>query len=203
VSIPGDLNIDEVTAEEYRRLAAILCETPSLMRVLRTARALDLPDWMIFSGSVYQPVLNRLTGRSPDYGINDYDLAYFDGTDLSYEAEDAVIRRVREAFDEPLRAMVQVRNQARVHLWFESKFGQDYQPVASSAEALERFAAPLFAIGARLEADGGLHIAAPFGLADLFAMRLRPNPRRRIMGFERIIAGVIARWPELTVEAPS
>jgi hypothetical protein len=54
------------------------------------ARHLCLPDWLVFSGAVYQPVLNHLTGRPLDYGIKDYDLAYFDPSDLSYEAEDAV-----------------------------------------------------------------------------------------------------------------
>jgi len=56
------------------------------------------------SGAVYQRVLNALTERAPDYGVRDYDLGYFDASDISYEAEDAVIRRVAAAFDEPLRS---------------------------------------------------------------------------------------------------
>src|SRR6201981_3926412 len=103
------------------------------MRVFTVARHLCLPDWLVFSGSVYKPVLNHLTGRPFDYGIKDYDLGYFDDSDLSYEAEDAVIRRVKVAFDEPLRSMVEVRNQARVHLWFEAKFGEPYTTLACSA----------------------------------------------------------------------
>jgi hypothetical protein len=35
------------------------------------------------SGAVYQPLLNHLTGRPSYYGVKDYDLAYFDGADLS------------------------------------------------------------------------------------------------------------------------
>jgi uncharacterized protein len=35
------------------------------MRVLTVSRGLDLPDWLVFSGAVYQPVLNYLTGRTP------------------------------------------------------------------------------------------------------------------------------------------
>ena len=60
------------------RLKAILREAEGLMRVLETARDLGLPDVMIFSGAVYQRVLNHLTGRDLDYGIKDYDLGYFD-----------------------------------------------------------------------------------------------------------------------------
>ena len=186
--------------DNLRRLTAILRATPLLMHVLQTARDLVLPDWLVFSGAVYQPVLNHLTGRSPDYGIRDYDLAYFDASDLSYGAEDRVIRRVRAAFDEPLRSMVEVRNQARVHLWFEAKFGEAYSPLSCTAEALERFTSATFAIGARLEPDDRLHIEAPFGLSDLFTLRLRPNPRRRTAGFARACDNVLRRWPELTVE---
>jgi len=186
--------------DNLRRLTAILRATPLLMHVLKTARDLALWDWLVFSGAVYQPVLNHLTGRALDYGIRDYDLAYFDASDLSYEAEDRVIRRVRAAFDEPLRSMVEVRNQARVHLWFEAKFGEAYSPLSCTAEALERFTSATFAIGARLEPDDRLHIEAPFGLSDLFTLRVRPNPRRKTAGFARACDNVLRRWPELTVE---
>jgi len=197
MSMPGA----EASESELReRLAAILCATPPLMRVLTVARRLCLPDWLVFSGAVYQPVLNHLTGRPFDYGIKDYDLAYFDGSDLSYEAEDAVIRRVRAAFDESLRSMVEVRNQARVHLWFEAKFGEPYSPLSCTAGALERFTSATFAVGIRLEADDRLHIEAPFGLADLFALRLRPNPRRKTVGFTRTALEVRRRWPEVIIE---
>lgn len=179
-------------------LEAILRATPGLMQVMETARALDLPDWLVFSGAIYQPVLNHLTGRPADHGIKDYDLAYFD-PDTSYEAEDAVIRRVAAAFEPPFREMVEVRNQARVHLWFEAKFGEPYAPLVSSADALPRFASPLNAVAARLEADGSMTLLAPFGLEDLFSMTYRPNPNRTVSGFARTAEAASRRWPELTV----
>ena len=182
------------------RLEAILRAAPSLMAVMRTARDLSLPDWMIFSGAIYQRALNHLTGRDPDYGVRDYDLGYFD-PDTSWDAEDAVIRRAAAAYDPPLSDMVEVRNQARVHLWFEAKFGEPYAPLSSSAEALSRFTSATFAVGARLEADDSLTILAPFGLEDLFALRLRPNPIRRTNGFLRTAESVRKRWPEVSVEA--
>ena len=192
-SINGDL-VD--------RLTAIVRAVPKLMRVLQTVRALDLPDWLVFSGAVYQPVLNHLTGRPADYGIRDYDLGYFDASDISYEAEDAIIRRVAAALDPELRSVVEVRNQARVHLWFEDHFGEAYTPLSCTAEALERFVSPMFAVGVRLDPGDRLHVEAPFGLADLFALRLRPNPLRPFGNFARIAAGVTGRWPEISVETP-
>ena len=190
-----------VEARLRDRLEDVVRAAPGLMRVLETARDLDLPDWLIMSGAVYQPVLNHLTGRPPDHGLNDYDLAYFEASDISYEAEDLVIRRVAAAFEEPLRSLVEVRNQARVHIWFEGKYGEAYTPLSCSAEALGRFVSPMFAVGIRLEADGRLSIEAPFGLADLFSMRLRPNRLRPVISnYERIAAKAKARWPEIEVE---
>ena len=182
------------------RMETILREAEGLMQVLRTVRALDLPDWLVFSGAVYGPIWNHLTGRPLDHGLSDYDLGYFDASDISYEAEDVVIRRVAAAFEPPLRELVEVRNQARVHLWFEDHFGEPYSPLASSAQALERFAAPAFSVGVRLEPDDRLTIFAPFGLDDLFALRIRPNPTRHARGLPQIIAKAKARWPELTAE---
>ena len=183
------------------RLEDIVRATPSLMHVMTVARELDLPEWLIFSGAIYQPVLNHLTGRAPDYGIRDYDLGYFDPSDTSYEAEDEVIQRVAQTFAPPFSEMVEVRNQARVHLWFENKFREPYAPLASSEEALSRFTTTAFSVGVRLEADDGLTILAPFGLEDLFALRLRPNPNRRTTGFGRTAESAMRRWPELRVIA--
>ena len=64
-------------AESAERLTEIVRAAPSLMRVLTTVRSLDLPDWLVMSGAVYQRMLNHLTGRAPDYGIRDYDFRLF------------------------------------------------------------------------------------------------------------------------------
>lgn len=185
--------------ELEHRLVAMVRSDPDLIRVLETTATLGLNDWLVFSGSVYQCVWNAVTGRPPGHGVRDFDLGYFD-EDVSWDAEDAVIRRVAAAFDEPLRSRVEVRNQRRVSEWFPAKFGEPYPPVASTAEALDRFVAPAFAVGARLAPDGRIMVVAPFGLQDVFNMVVRPNPNRPLAkDWDRVIAGLRARWPEVTV----
>ena len=189
-------------SELEAELAAIVRADAGLMHVLTTVRSLKLPDWRLVSGAVYQAVWNARTGRPAGYGVKDYDLAYFDGSDLSYEAED-VIKRVAAAFDEPSRSQVEVRNQARVHLWFQNRFGEPYEALGSTDEALGRFVAPTFAVGVRLEADDRLSVAAPFGLDDVFALTIRPNPNRPVAkGWAKAVDSARARWPELTVIEP-
>jgi hypothetical protein len=186
-------------ADLETRLDALIRANAPLMQVLALARDMALPDWLIVSGAVYQTVWNHLTDRPITYGLKDYDLVYFDAADISYEAEDVVIQRGRAVFPPPLDEMVEIRNQARVHLWFEAHFGEPYAPLANSAEALTRFLAPAFSVGVRLERDDRLTIVAPFGLDDLFALRLRPNPTRVVSGFDRTAARIRERWPEVDV----
>jgi hypothetical protein len=186
------------TVPAEARLAAILRASPQVMAVLEAVRAAGLPDWRLVSGAVYGTVFNHLTGRAPDYGIKDYDIAYFD-PDTSWEAEDAAIRQVAGLVPPQLAALVEVRNQARVHLWFGQKFGGTYPPLSCTDEALTRYLCQVHALGVRLESDGTLSFAAPFGYDDLFAMRLTPNPAT-INPQNRPAKNrdLLARWPEVT-----
>lgn len=187
---------------DAQRLERIVRASPRLMQVLEGLRDLAMPDWWVVSGGVYQTVWNALTGRDATYGIKDWDAVYFD-PDVSWDAEDVWIKRAAAYFPAPLDAQVEVRNQARVHLWFEDKFGEPYAPLHSAAESLERFVCPAFSIGVRLEADDSLSIAAPFGLDDIFAMRLRPNPLRGLAkGWARTTGSAAARWPEVEIVEP-
>jgi hypothetical protein len=95
---------------------------------------------------------------------------------------------------------IQVRNQARVHLWFEAKFGSPFTPLCSAGEMLGRYASKTHAVGARLDADGAMEIVAPFGLDDLFSFRMVPNPvlDNRVSHTNKG-ARAKAIWPELTV----
>jgi hypothetical protein len=190
-----------LTGEDDRRriLELILRTDPVVMRVLRIARGLALPDWRLASGAIYQTVWNALTGRPAGHGIRDFDLLYFDGADTSYEAEDRVITRARPRFS-ALPAPVEIRNQARVPLWFRQKHGIDYPPLSCTDEALVNYAARTHSVAVRLEADGRLSLAAPFGLADIFAMRLVPNPvLDNASTYMDKALRMKAAWPELEI----
>jgi hypothetical protein len=180
-------------------LIDIIRSSPMLMRVLETLRDDGLPDHLLVAGAIYNLVWNRLTGRPDLTGINDIDIFYFDAGDLSYEAEDAVIRRLTARLaDLPLP--VQIRNQARVHLWFPQKFGTPFSPLTSSAEMLGRYASKTHSVAARLEGDDTITITAPFGLDDIFSFRITPNPvLANKPAHEAKGARAKTVWPELTI----
>ena len=166
----------------------LLRRNETLMAVLERARDLGLPDWYVTAGAVYQTVWNGLTDRPPAAGIRDYDLSYHDASDLSWEAEDAVIRSAAEVF-----ADVEVRNQARVHLWYEEKWGVPCPPHASTEAAIATFPATAACIGVRLEADGALRVHTAYGVDDLLALIVRPN---RVLAPREVYEAKAARWSQ-------
>ena len=171
--------------------------TPFLIDTLRIARDMGLPDCWLVSGAIYNRVWNALTNRSPRHGIKDIDLFYFD-PDTSWQAEDRAIRRAARLFppDPPL----ELRNQARVHLWYEDHFGQPYPPLGSSREGIDRFACKTHAVGLQLQADDRLKIYAPYGLGDIFALRVTPNTMHDNRAtHEAKAARQIKLWPELEI----
>ena len=170
--------INEIIADELFRLA--------------------LPDAWIVSGCLVQTAWNVLTKRAIHYGIDDYDIFYFD-PDTSWQAEDAVIGELQGRFAN-LGAKVEVRNQARVHLWYPEKYGLPYPALESSSDGIDRFLTKNTQVGIR-RMQGGYDVYAPNGFADIAQMIVRPNPGPNFSAAAYAAkAGRWKRlWPELTV----
>ena len=191
----GQLPLDEQVA----CLRAALDRNRTLGAVLSGAAAMGLPGWYLVAGCLYQTVWNVITGQPPEAGILDYNLVYFDASDLSWEAEDAVIRAGDDIFA-GLAAPVEIRNQARVHLWYEQKFGLPCPPHASSEAAIDTYEATVASLGVRLESGGRWRIYAPYGLSDVFNIVIRPNPVLATRDvYETKTARWQRQWPGLTV----
>ena len=171
--------------------------------VLERAHGLGLPDWALMAGAVYKSVWNAQTGRKPGYGINDYDLAYFDARDLGAAAEAAVVGPAEARFAD-LPVPVEVCNQARVHIWFNEAYGTRREPLTDTTDALRHFASMTHAVAIRLDHEGQPELLAPFGLDAVFSRTIRPMPD--LAGPEawnRKIGEQARLWPELEfVAAP-
>jgi hypothetical protein len=157
-----------------------------------------LPDAWIVSGCLVQTVWNVLTGRAVDHGINDYDIFYFD-PDTSWAAEDAVIRKLQQRLAGSDVA-IELRNQARVHLWYPDKHGLPYPPLACSTEGIDRFLTRNTQVGIRRNADG-YDVYAPNGFDDIEGLVVRPNPGPNFSpaNYAAKAARWKSLWPELTV----
>lgn len=161
---------------------------------------LELPDAWIVSGALVQTVWNIRTDRPIDYGIADYDVFYFD-PDTSWEAEDRVIAAL-QPLAAALGVRIEVRNQARVHLWYADKHGVPYPALTRSIDGIDRFLTRCTQIGLQ-RTHGGDRLYAPHGVEECTGMIVRPNltPNFSAQAYREKTARWAVLWPELVVEA--
>jgi hypothetical protein len=169
---------------------------PANVELLVRLRSVGLPECYLTAGCLFQPVWNRHSGRPAQWGITDYDVFYFDEFDLSWEAEDRVIRQVAAA-TVGLPINVEVKNQARVHLWYPSRFAVSCPKLKSATEGIDRYLISCTCVG--IEVQSG-DVYAPNGLDELAQGALRinpltPNPDR----FREKAEDYQSRWPWLTI----
>ena len=181
---------------QERQLRDILFESPIIAGIMARFNEIELPNAHLCAGCITQSIWNALTGRAPDHGIEDIDLIYFDAEDLSEDAEATNARRITDLFADIDRPF-DVKNEARVHCWYEAKFGKPLAPYSSIPDAVASFPTTATSLAVRpLGEDIG--IVAPFGLSDLFARIVRPN---KLLVTQSVYEAKIERWrrywPEL------
>lgn len=168
---------------------------PNNARLLERWESVRLPDAWLVAGCLFQTVWNLRAGQTPDAGIKDYDLFYFDASDLSAQSERAHEQAVQTLFAD-LNITLEVCNQARVHLWYEAHFGHPSPPLRSSRDGIDRFLVTCTCVGVR---PGEVY--APYGLAALYAGELAMNPLtpHRAL-YDEKAASYQRRWPWLRRE---
>jgi hypothetical protein len=187
-------------AADIDRLVALARATPWLMRALAQVRALGLPDACIGAGAVRNLVWDALHGHGTPSALADVDVAYFDAADLSAARDAELQQRLHALAPE---TPWEVTNQAGVHLWFERHFGHPVAPLRSLAEAVASWPEYATAVALRLDDADRLHVIAPHGLGDLFAMVVRRNPTRvSVQTYRERVASkhYVQRWPQVRVE---
>jgi hypothetical protein len=192
---------DLADADLHRQVAGLERATrsnPCVDAILAGAGVLGLPGWYLGAGCITNTVWNRLHGFDPRTGVNDYDLVYFDDADLTTDAERSVEAEAQALFAD-LGVRLDVTNEARVHVWYERRFGRALAPYRSTEHAISTWPTTASSIGVRRNA-GGFSVCAPFGLRDLFAMVVRANKTvvtRAV--YEAKVERWTTVWPRLTV----
>lgn len=186
-----------VDTDPVARLRRALWANDLLAECLKRFAALSLPDWYLGAGCISQTMWNIAHGQKPTANILDYDLVYYD-PDLSEDKESLAESRARELVGD-LPIQIDVKNEARVHLWYPLRFGYNISPYKSVEEAIATWPTTATSVGIRL-IDRELEVYAPFGLEDLLNQVVRAN---RVQVTRDIFETKASRWkgtwPRLTV----
>jgi len=187
------------------RFVRMIRGNQTVSEILNRLPDLGIPDAWLAGGCLFQTAWNVLCGNAAAHGIKDYDVFYFDAGDRSKAAEDQVNRNAASLFAD-LGCDIELRNQARVHLWYEDEFGvPDYPELACATDGVDRFLAVCCMVAVCPPGEGAADLYAPFGVDDVFELVMRPNPLFPALPrdrYERKAERWQMLWPELRVEPP-
>jgi hypothetical protein len=194
----GRCKLTTIVLGSSHALEVALRRNKWLDELLKRFEEIMLPDNWLVAGCIAQTVWNLGCGQPAEYGLKDVDLIYFDEQDLSAATEASHERRLRALFrDLPIK--LDVKNEARVYIWYEERFGYAIKPYLSSPDAIATFPTTATAIGVR-RMRGEFECCTPFGLDDLFHLVVRPNKRQITRAvYEAKVERWRSIWPRLTI----
>lgn len=185
-----------LTTEDFLNIAM---KNPINAEIVLRLPQLGLDQCMLTAGSLFQTIWNHQSKLPLTWGIKDYDVFYFD-TDLSFQAEDKIIHSAQELFRD-LDVNIELKNQARVHLWYNSRFGRQYPKLKSSQDGVDRYLISGTCLGLEIDTH---QIYAPNGLSDTAQGILRINPKNYNLDlFYQKAKSYQNRWAWLKIIEPT
>jgi hypothetical protein len=167
-------------------------------RILTDTPLLELPNWYAGPVASREPcgTVSTASRRCLHQGLRHRGLR--SGGHVTGGGERARIRAATALFSD-LALPIEVRNQARVHLWYERRVGRRIQPYRSTEDAIRSW--PTTATTVSVTARDGINsVFAPFGLDDLFDMAVKPNKRQAPRTvYEEKTSRWSACWPRLRI----
>ncbi|MEJ5057021.1 MULTISPECIES: nucleotidyltransferase family protein [unclassified Pseudomonas] len=180
-------------------LLSIAMTNPVNVEIAKRLPSLGLNQCMLTAGCLFQAVWNHQSNLPPAWGVKDYDVFYFD-EDLSWEAENEVIQAAQRLFKD-LDVNVEIKNQARVHLWYGQRFGGAYPQLQSTRDGIDRYLIAGTCMGLDV-ATGEVYVPNGLGDTEFGLLRINPkNPKPEL--FEQKAKSYRARWSWLRIVEPS
>lgn len=176
-------------------LQAFITAHAELMCILHTLCDIEAQAF-IAAGVIRNSIWAQLHGQEYPLHQTEIDVVYFDTQD-----DGTGEQKIREQLEARFPQMYwDVVNQAQVHRWYRLDNGARIAPYTSLTEALAAWPETATAVAVRLDAAGQCQIEAPFGLQDLFELKLRWNPTLVSYAvFQHRIESkaFLSRWPKL------
>jgi len=187
--------MDCKTADDIMKL---IKEDVWMMDILKTAKALQLPEWWICAGFVRSKIWDNLHGFEKRTRLEDIDVIYFDPTNL-----DESIEKKYEDILKDLKMDIpwSVKNEARMHL------KNNIQPYQSCVDAISKFPETATALGVKLNERDDIILTAPCGIDDAINGIIKPSPNflSSMEAIEIFEARLLQKnwkqkWPMLQIE---
>ena len=160
------INMEEKYAENLKN---ILLKNTNIMQILKALKAIESQAY-IAAGIIRNTVWAHLHDQEYALENTEVDVIFYDVSDDCH-AENLQIE-MSKIFP---NMQWDITNQALVHTWYKTDTGENIAPLRSIEHALSLWPETATAIAVRLNQLNEIEYIAPFGLSDLFELKLRWN----------------------------
>lgn len=182
---------------QQEELLKILLQSEDIKLILDNAEKLNLPNWYLAAGAVYQTIWNYIANTNTE--IKDFDVIYFDGSDLSEEKEKSLESQLQTEINNS-KIEIDLKNEASVQLWYKKQTGIEMnEPYKNIEDAISNFPTTCSCIGIT-KRNGEYKLFAPYGLSDIFGMIVRANKKQITKEiYDTKCEKWKKKWPQLTI----
>jgi uncharacterized protein len=147
-------------------ILALIGRDDDMMKILKAASILNLPDWWICAGFVRAKIWDTLHGFNERTKTPDVDVIYFDDTRVDEDVEKELENKLKSILP---GVPWSVKNEARMHVI------NQIPPYTSSEDAISKFPETATALGVKLDKGNQLVLTAPCGIEDVLNLELKPT----------------------------
>jgi len=158
----------QVNIKDEKDILRLIEEDEWMMKLLKVAKLLNLPDWWICAGFVRSKIWDVIHGYEERALLADIDVIYFDPTNIDESKE----KELEEQLEYLMPTIPwSIKNQARMHVI------NNLPPYTSAVEGIANFPETVTALGVKLDDQDKVMLTAPHGIKDVIQLQVRPTPR--------------------------
>lgn len=163
------IKVEETYTNDLTRL---LLNHSKIMQILKVLRSVE-PEAYIAAGVIRNTVWSHLHEQSYCLENTEVDVIFYH----TY-GDDFYVNNLQKklALSFP-NIEWDITNQALVHTWYKIDTGESIAPLTSIEHALSLWPETATSVAVRLNEENEIEYIAPFGLADLFELKLRWNKK--------------------------
>lgn len=175
----------------------ILFNNENIMHILTTLRTFDTQAYLA-AGVIRNTVWAHLHDQPYDLEQTEIDVIFYDPQDKGHKVLE-IQKKMINLFP---NIEWDITNQATVHLWYQTDQGQSILPLKSLEHAISMWPETATCIAVCLNDHDEFECIAPFGLADLFELKLCWNQRlvsRNVFLARLNKKKFFEKWPKLQI----
>lgn len=165
-----NIKMNQIELKYANDLKEILYKNQTIMQILKTLKRLE-PHAYIAAGIIRNTVWAHLHDQVYLLENTEVDVIFYDEKNYLNDAE-KLQQEMTKIFP---NMQWDITNQALVHTWYKTDTGESIAPLTSIEHALSLWPETATSVAVRLNDLNEIVYVAPFGLADLFELKLRWN----------------------------